>query len=115
MKNMKTFTIEIKELDKKPKAISTIVYEAFKKRQIPIRLVNIWWTKHNLEWLIARFWWLEWKMNTNPVRSPIAYLIMIIEKEWPLPEQFLYWRESKKRKILDDPKASSDLKRLISL
>ena len=107
--------LDLHELDKKPKAISTIVFKAFEKREIPKSKVLFWWTQHRIEWLMARFWWLEWKMETNPVRSPVAYITRIIDKKYPLPEEFIYWKESKKRQILADNKTSDDLKRLVSL
>ena len=112
---MKTLTINIKELDRKQKPMSTLVFDAFKKYNIPGNRVHKWYTEHTPEWLMRRLWFANYAAEKGIARNPIAYMTRYIENDYPLPEQFHDWFKSKQNQILNDPNVSEDLKRLISI
>ena len=100
---------------RKPKEISTLIVDAFKDRGISGKQAAYWFTLHSPTWLMQRLWLSDYYMENNPRRNPRAHLIDSINNDYVLPEQFHYWKESKRRKINDDKNVSVDVKRLVNL
>ena len=113
---MPRLTLDLHQMDyRKPKEISTLIVDAFKKRGISGKQAAYWFTQHTATWLAQRLWLSDYYMEKNPRRNPRAHLIDSINNNYLLPEMFHYWKELKRREINDDKNVSVDVKRLVNL
>jgi hypothetical protein len=108
--------LDLHQIDyRKPKAISTLIVDAFKQKRISGKQAAYWYTQHTATHLVQRLWLSDYYMENNPRRDPRAHLIDSINNNYSLPEMFHYWFEKKRREINDDKNISLDVKRLVNL
>ena len=99
---MQTITqiLNMKPMEKGSK-ISTSLFFCFKKRGIPGGLVKVYYESYGIEYLVRKYWYLEYKMEQGVVKSPVGWLRNNIENEFSETDGFWDWYRRKKQVVLD--------------
>ena len=93
-------TLDIDIETHRDKALSTAVFNLFKRRGFPANVLRNYWDRYPAEYLCRMYWLWEYKLSEDPPRNPIAWIRTMIEHEHPLPEMFHFWWKVKQPQIL---------------
>lgn len=106
-------------LNQKPTMIqtktSTALFYCFKKRGIPGNLLKVYYGKYSEEYLIRKYWYLEYKIEQGVVKNPVGWLRNNIENEFSESDKFWDWWRIKRDKILDNGDLNENIKIIASL
>ena len=105
-------TIDLKKLDKKKKAKSTLVIKALKNFGVRGDLARWYFTQNSPEWIMRKCWMLDYYIDIDRApKNKTAWLKAAIKHDYVEPEGFHEWFRRKKEKILNG--SNDDLKQLI--
>ena len=106
--------LNIKTVDEKNKAVSTLIVDLLKKRGIPAgQAVKIWQTNRP-EYIVRKCFMYDFYVEkTGNVISSMKWLQSAIRNDYNESDTFLNWYKAKKQYILEN--GNNDLKQLVSL
>ena len=105
-------TFNIKTLDSKPKAKSTLIIDLLKKRGISGSLAKQMYCQYSSEYLIRKNWLLDYYHEKGlKISDNRRWLLACINNDYSEPEAFHDWFKFKRKQIMQGN--NDELKELI--
>ena len=83
------------------KELQRAIFYCFKKQGIPGNVVKKYYDRYSVEYLIRKYWYLEYKIEQGAVKSPVGWLRYCIDNEISETDGFWDWWRVKRERVLD--------------
>ena len=101
---------------KKSSSLSTIVFNIYKKIGMPGDRINELYQTNTPEYLMRKRWLLDYyKSIGKEFKKPVGWLYNAVKNDYQEPEAFHDWMKQKRESVLNDDKASNELKTLVNV
>jgi len=94
----------------KNKKVSTALFHCFKKRGIPGNLLKVYYDRYSEEYMVRKYWYMEYKIEQGAIKRPVAWLRNNIENEYSENDGFWTWWRNKREAILRNENLDENIK-----